>query len=132
MSKIGFNKRINTERIRFYKPDVFPTKVAVMSFDDDIHVLSELIDTPDDLEQLDHVTFGGHDKNTGENVLCVAFKTSCNVLDYVHEADHAATAYCFVHDISFRANDDEAHAFLAEWIFKCVCDFFSINPTNKY
>lgn len=132
MKKIGFNTQKNTERLGLYCPEVFPTKVAVMTFDETIFSLSALVDTPDDLEELDHVTFGGHDKQTGENLLCVVFKKTPSLTDIVHEASHAATAYCFVHDLSFRPNDDEAHAYLTEWIFKCVCDFFNINISNRY
>lgn len=132
MRKIGFNTQKNTERLGMYCPEVFPTKVAVMTFDEDVHALSALVDTPDDLEDLPSVTFGGHDKKTGENLLCVAFKKVPSLETIVHESSHASTAYCYVHDISFRPNDDEVHAFLTEWIFKCVCDFFNINISTKY
>lgn len=132
MAKIGFNTNRKTERLGLYCPQVFPTKVAVMTFDEDIHDLGRLVDTPADLEDMDHVTFGGHDKNTGENLLCVAFRKTPTLTDVAHEASHAATAYCYIHDLSFRPNDDEAHAFLTEWIFKCVCDFFNININSKY
>lgn len=132
MRKIGFNTGKTMERLGMYSPEVFPTKVAVMTFEDDIHTLSTLVDTPSDLEDMDNVTFGGFDKRTGEKLLCVAFKKTPDLPTIVHESSHAATAYCYVHDLSFKPNDDEAHAFLTEWIFKCVCDFFNINISNKY
>ncbi|MBO4551451.1 MAG: hypothetical protein J5733_12035, partial [Bacteroidaceae bacterium] len=94
MKKIGFNTERKQERLGLYDPQVFPTKVAVMTFEEDIHDLLKLVDTNSDLEDMDNVTFGGNDKRTGENLLCVAFKKTPPLSRIVHEASHAATAYC--------------------------------------
>lgn len=124
MNKIGFKTNSNNDTVGMFNCEVLPTSLIVIRYEDNISECSEVVDMPTELDdaEVEHVTFGGAINSS--KVICVAFKGMPSMCDMVHESSHAATAFCYVHDIPFRPNDDEMHAYLTEWIFKCINNFF--------
>ena len=118
----------NIQNYKQYSTNLFPVELVVAEYEKNIEELCESFELP--MNELPHaacaITMLAADKSSCDRVVMAAFERGCEETTWVHEAVHVASLFCLIHHITFSSTEDETHAYLTEWAYKCIKSFFTV------